>query len=49
MPNNAQEERLRWIKPVLDKEITIKWTRFYINSSHCQLNSPWLKEKLPRF
>lgn len=24
MPNNVQEERLRWIKPVLDKEITIK-------------------------
>lgn len=24
MPNNTQEEKYRWIKPVLDKEITIK-------------------------
>jgi transposase InsO family protein len=24
MPNNTKEERFRWIKPILDKEITIK-------------------------
>jgi hypothetical protein len=24
MPKNTQEERYRWIKPILDKEITIK-------------------------
>jgi len=24
MPNNTQEEKYRWIKPILDKEITIK-------------------------
>ena len=24
MPNNTTEERFRWIKPILNKEITIK-------------------------
>ncbi len=25
MSNNTKEERFRWIKPILDKEITIKY------------------------
>jgi len=24
MPNSTKEEKYRWIKPILDKEITIK-------------------------
>jgi len=47
MPKSTKEEKFRWIKPILDKEISIKNMAECVPFQKGRLNTGWLITKNP--